>query len=97
MNTIKRILGILWIVAGPAAVIFMVYQALLKVAQAEEAVQRANSAAARALAAAARINVQLQWGIIIMIFVPIAFGLVIFGYYAIKGEYDRLPHSSVEL
>jgi hypothetical protein len=31
----------------------------------------------------------MQWGIIILIFVPIAFGLVIFGYYSMRGEYDR--------
>ncbi|MBX7051938.1 MAG: hypothetical protein K1X54_07870 [Flavobacteriales bacterium] len=33
-------------------------------------------------------NDMLQWGIIIGIFVPIAFGFVIFGIYSIKGAYD---------
>ena len=30
-------------------------------------------------------------------FTPIAIGLMIFGYYALKGEYDKLPESSEEL
>jgi uncharacterized membrane protein (DUF485 family) len=33
-------------------------------------------------------NDMLQWGIIIGIFVPIAIGLMIFGYYSLKGAYD---------
>ncbi len=30
----------------------------------------------------------IQWGVFIGVFIPIALGLVIFGYYALKGEYD---------
>lgn len=30
----------------------------------------------------------IQWGVFVVIFIPIAIGLVIFGYYAWKGEYD---------
>jgi hypothetical protein len=33
-------------------------------------------------------NDLLQWGIIIGIFIPIAVGLMIFGYYSTKGDYD---------
>ena len=43
------------------------------------------------------INQPLPWIIIITIFTPIAIGLMIFGYYAIKGEYDKLPESSEEV
>ena len=35
------------------------------------------------------INKPIPWIIIITIFTPIAAGLMIFGYYAIKGEYDK--------
>ena len=35
------------------------------------------------------INKPIPWIIIITIFTPIASGLMIFGYYAIKGEYDK--------
>ncbi len=43
------------------------------------------------------INNPIIWIIIIAIFTPIAIGLVIFGWYAFRGEYDRVPKSSKEL
>jgi purine-cytosine permease-like protein len=43
------------------------------------------------------INNPVPWVIIISIFTPIAIGLMIFGYYALKGEYDKLPESSEEI
>ena len=43
------------------------------------------------------INQPVPWIIIIAIFTPIAIGLMIFGYYALKGEYDKLPESSEEI
>ncbi len=39
------------------------------------------------------INKPLPWIIIIAIFTPIAIGLTIFGWYAWKGEYDRVAES----
>ncbi len=43
------------------------------------------------------INKPVPWIIIITIFTPIAIGLTIFGWYAWKGEYDKLPESSEDL
>ncbi len=43
------------------------------------------------------INQPVPWIIIITIFTPIAIGLMIFGYYALKGEYDKLPESSEQI
>jgi len=43
------------------------------------------------------IDTKIQWAVFIIVFVPIAIGMVIFGYYALKGEYDHLPQSSEEL
>ncbi len=37
------------------------------------------------------------WGIIITIFLPIALGMSIFGYYAMKGYYEHLPTKSEEV
>lgn len=34
------------------------------------------------------IDTKIQWGVFIVVFIPIAIGLMIFGYYALKGEYD---------
>ena len=43
------------------------------------------------------IDTKIQWAVFIIVFLPIAIGMVIFGYYALKGEYDHLPESSQEL
>ncbi|MBS1920143.1 MAG: hypothetical protein JST17_07805 [Bacteroidetes bacterium] len=40
---------------------------------------------------------KIQWIVFVFIFIPIAIGLVIFGYYALKGEYQHLPESSAEI
>jgi predicted Na+-dependent transporter len=37
------------------------------------------------------------WGIIITIFLPIALGMSIFGYYAWRGYYAKLPSKSTEI
>ena len=42
-------------------------------------------------------NTIIQWAVFVIIFIPIAIGLIIFGYYAFKGEYDHLPESSSEI
>jgi len=43
------------------------------------------------------IDTKIQWIVFVVIFIPIAIGLMIFGWYALKGEYDRLPESSAEI
>jgi predicted Na+-dependent transporter len=43
------------------------------------------------------IDTKIQWGVFVVVFIPIAIGLMIFGYYAARGEYDHLPESSAEL
>jgi hypothetical protein len=42
------------------------------------------------------IDTKIQWIVFVVIFIPIAIGLMIFGWYALKGEYDRLPKNSNE-
>ncbi|MBI2731261.1 MAG: hypothetical protein HYX40_11000 [Sphingobacteriales bacterium] len=43
------------------------------------------------------IDTKIQWSVFVIVFIPIAIGLMIFGYYALKGEYDHLPKSSAEI
>jgi len=43
------------------------------------------------------IDTKIQWIVFVVIFIPIAIGFIIFGCYALKGEYDKLPESSAEL
>jgi len=43
------------------------------------------------------IDTKIQWIVFVIIFIPIAIGLMIFGWYALKGEYHPLPESSKDL
>ena len=43
------------------------------------------------------IDTKIQWIVFIVIFIPIAIGLMIFGWYALKNEYHHLPESSKEI
>ena len=43
------------------------------------------------------IDTKIQWIVFIVVFIPIAIGMVIFGWFALNGEYDHLPESSEEL
>lgn len=43
------------------------------------------------------IDTKIQWLVFVVIFIPIAIGLMIFGWYAWKGEYEHLPESSAEV
>jgi len=83
MNTIKKILGVVWIILAPTLVVLMFSQAFKKIGEATAGIMRTNTI--------------LQWSIILIIFIPISIGLIIFGYYAAKGEYEHLPESSDEL
>lgn len=74
MKALKRILGIVWILLAPVSLVMMTMQMIEKVSIAESGIDRMNTA--------------LQWGIILFIFIPVAIGLLIFGLYSVKGEYD---------
>lgn len=43
------------------------------------------------------ISTKIEWIGFVVIFIPVSIGLMIFGYYALKGEYDRKPQSSAEM
>lgn len=81
MNSVKKYLGIIWLLLGPALIFFLVYGAILNIDPAGKK----------------DINNPIIWIIIISIFTPIAIGMMIFGWYALKNEYHRLPESSAEI
>ena len=81
MNQLKRILGIVWLLMAPILIFILLKSAVHNI-----------SASGKG-----DINKPLPWIIIIAIFLPIAVGFMIFGWYAFKGEYDRLPENSEEL
>lgn len=77
MNALKRITGFLWIALGILAVYLMVAQASTEIA---DAVAKQKAV----------LDTRMFWYIIIPIFTPIMAGLCLFGWYAWKGEYDKL-------
>ena len=74
-------MGVLWMIMAPVVIYFLVAGAISNI----------DSAGSK------DINKPIPWIIIIAIFTPIAIGLMIFGFYSLKGEYDKLPESSDEL
>ena len=81
MNAVKKYLGIIWLLLAPVVIYFLVSGAITHIDPSGKK----------------DINNPVIWVIIIAIFTPIAIGLMIFGWYAFKGEYNHLPESSEEL
>ena len=81
MNMLKKIMGVLLMILAPVVIYFLIMGA----------VHNIDSAGTK------DINKPIPWIIIIVIFTPIAIGLMIFGFYSVKGDYDKLPDSSNEL
>jgi len=81
MNAIKKYLGIIWLLLAPGVIYFLVDRAILHIDTSGKK----------------DINNPVIWIIIIGIFTPIAIGLMIFGWYALKNEYSHLPQSSSEV
>lgn len=71
MNILKKYLGLIWMVAGPAAIWFILAVAI------------------REINAKPTIDTKIQWSVFVIIFIPIAIGLSIFGYYGWTGEYEE--------
>jgi hypothetical protein len=79
MNVIKKIFGVVCILAAPYAIYFLISTAISEIEKKPV------------------IDTKVQWVVFIVVFIPIAIGLILFGLYALKGEYDRLPESSAEI
>jgi hypothetical protein len=81
MYQIKKYLGIVWLLLGPVVIYFLVSGAIANIDPAGKK----------------DINNPVIWIIIILIFTPIAIGLMIFGYYALRDEYGKLPGKSADV
>ncbi len=81
MNVLKRFSGFLWIFLGVAVLFLMVKQAGTEIDVATKI-------------GTAVLDTKMFWYIIIPIFTPIMSGLCLFGWYAWKGEYDRIARDS---
>jgi hypothetical protein len=81
MNAFKKFLGIFWLLLAPLIIYGLIDGAIANIDPAGKK----------------DINNPVIWIIIIAIFTPIAIGLMIFGWYAFRGEYDSLPERSKDL
>ncbi len=84
MNSLKRLSGFIWIALGAVVIYLLFHQAGKEIAEA--------AAGKRPL-----LDTQMFWYIIIPIFLPIILGLLLFGWYAWKGEYDAIARDSEHL
>lgn len=84
MNSLKRLSGFLWIALGATAVYLLFSRAGQEIAEA--------TAGKRPL-----LDTQMFWYVIIPIFLPIMLGLILFGWFAFKGEYDVIARDSEHL
>ena len=73
MGIIKKVVGFLCMLLAPAAAYLLTSEGLKKIA---------------AAAPDAKTNATTQWSILILIFLPVMAGLLIFGWYAVKGEFE---------
>lgn len=81
MNAFKKFLGIFWLLLAPIIIYALI----------DGAINNIDPKGTK------DINNPVIWIIIISIFTPIAIGLMIFGWYAFRGEYDHLPEKSRDL
>ena len=79
MDKLKRFLGIVWMLIGPVLFVMLLISAFNNI----------NGHAK------GDISNPIPWIIILAIFLPIAIGLSIFGWYALKGNYDKIPAEAV--
>ena len=79
MDKLRRYLGIIWMFIGPVLFIMLLISAIDNV----------NSDVK------GDISNPIPWIIILAIFLPIAIGLTIFGWYALKGDYNKTGGETV--
>jgi hypothetical protein len=79
MDKLKRYLGIIWMLIGPVLFVMLV----------KSAVDNINGNVK------GDISNPVPWIIILGIFLPIAIGLTVFGWYALKGNYDKIEGSDL--
>ncbi|HUS03462.1 MAG TPA: hypothetical protein VMY77_17100 [Chitinophagaceae bacterium] len=79
MDKLRRFLGIVWMLIGPVLFVMLLISAINNI----------NGHAK------GDISNPIPWIIILAIFLPIAIGLSIFGWYAVKGNYDKITGEAV--
>jgi hypothetical protein len=79
MDRVRQYLGIIWMLIGPVLFIMLLISAINNI----------NGHAK------GDISNPIPWIIILVVFLPIAAGLSIFGWYAFKNEFDNIDDPAV--
>ena len=79
MDKLKQYLGIIWMLVGPVLFIMLAVSAVKNISS----------------HAKGDISNPIPWVIILAIFLPIAIGLSVFGWYALKGNYNKLDEENI--
>jgi hypothetical protein len=82
MSTIKKLIGFFSLIIGPILLAGLVYRAIH-----EFAIAKPEQLS----------ELYVFWPVILIIFIPIAIGFSIFGWYSVKGLYNQLPVRSSEI
>lgn len=75
MGILKRVVGVLCMILAPVAAWLLTSEGIKKIAAATPA---------------DKTDTTTQWLILIIIFLPVMAGLLLFGLYAVKGEFEEL-------
>lgn len=78
MNKIRRMAGWLWLVLSLVLVGLLFYRAGWEIDLAKQCGKAADL-----------LEKRMFWYVILPVFLPIMAGLGVFGFFAVKGEYDR--------
>ncbi len=95
MEFLKKYLGIVWMLIGPVAMVLFIKQVLKVIDISNAKIANAVGNTAVEAAKADKANLLLQWSILLFVFGIIAIGFVIFGYYALIGQYAKKQTQSV--
>jgi len=82
MNNIKKILGGVWFLVGPIIMAGLIYRAFHEFSVAKPSQME---------------ELKVFWPVVIIIFIPIAIGFSIFGWYSVKGLYSKLPENNADI
>ena len=89
MNHVKKYLGIVWMLLGPAILFIFIKQIIKVINIANANIAAATSAAQIDKLQTDKTNIILQWSILLIVFTIIIIGFIIFGKYALEGAYTK--------
>ena len=89
MNTIKKYLGIVWIILGIGALVIFLMQIIKIMQKATAKIAAETNLVQIAKLETEKANSLMQWSILFIVFTIIIIGFIIFGKYALDGAYSK--------